>query len=535
MGAGRLSREQPIEARVTSVPKGSQQRKEVQIMPNLVQRRSMYVLVICILLLTVQCGSTPEPMLEATPVPSGVEVMEITEDNTVENEITQKKVFDQCESASPFKAKAKFSQYAVQEARKELVLGASLEGKVGLSKVAEVKLAGSIEQHFVSSEQVGKTHEEAVDIEVQPHSKQEYTIVWREIWREGTVQYVEEGTPKTATYRYRIGLELVSSIGKDLSCPGQETAQAESGSGSSTPYSTHTPPPELIPPTSTSSSTTTLPRLLFSSNRTGDFDIYIMDYDGTNAMALFQSPSNQYVADWSPILQKLLYTQGSRLYELELWVIGLDGQAPQYIAQAKPDVKGAAWKPDGTSIVFSSNHADEGNYRLWMLDWPELWLTRFPMASSGYADMAPTWSPDGSRIAFGRLSTTWNVYVVDSNGQNPTRLIHGDPAYEYECPMWSPSGQYLAFTKVRGDSSPKHICLYDFTHGTWYEISPSGLDCDYPDWSPDGEWLAYRCNEGDGARIHIHNLRTGYRQELDPWPADDRPSRTDTFPTWASP
>ena len=71
--------------------------------------------------------------------------------------------------------------------------------------------------------------------------------MWRETWREGTVQYVEGDTPKKATYTYRIGLELMSSTGKDLPCPGTAVAQAEPSPGPSTPYPTDTPYPTYTP------------------------------------------------------------------------------------------------------------------------------------------------------------------------------------------------------------------------------------------------------------------------------------------------
>jgi hypothetical protein len=209
----------------------------------------IFISVSLLLLLAAQCGSQPTPIAQSTPIPSGVEVTEITEGKTVTTEITQRKLFDQCDSASPFNARVQFSQSVSQEGQQEVVLGVTGSGEAGVSTLAKVKLVGSLEQHFANSISNTKGHEEGVAIEVQPRTKQEYIIVWREIRREGNVEYIESGVSKTATYSYRIGLELVSTKGKDLICPGQEKEENNESSPSPTPLPTYTQYPTPVPDT----------------------------------------------------------------------------------------------------------------------------------------------------------------------------------------------------------------------------------------------------------------------------------------------
>jgi hypothetical protein len=199
-----------------------------------------------VLLLTTRCGPQPEPMSQSTPVPSGVEVVNILEKDTVTNEITQHKIFNQCDSASPFKAQIQFSQANSQKGEQELVLGAGIGGEVGVSEIAEVTIEGKLEQHFRESAIKQRGHEESVAIEVPPRTQQEYTIVWRESRREGTVQYIENGESETINYSYRIGLELTSATGRDLPCPGQEPNKM-GAMPTYTPYPTHTPYPTYTP------------------------------------------------------------------------------------------------------------------------------------------------------------------------------------------------------------------------------------------------------------------------------------------------
>lgn len=171
------------------------------------------------------CTTPPQPESQAA-LPSGVTVSQITELQTVENQLTQLKVFDQCGSTSPFKAEIQFSDSNSQTSQRQMVLTGSGGVEIGLPSTVRATLEGAIEQHIGSSITSDQAHGESVSIEVPARSRQEYQIDWRETRREGTVQYTENGETKTANYSYRIGLELVSATGRDLNCSGQSGEQA---------------------------------------------------------------------------------------------------------------------------------------------------------------------------------------------------------------------------------------------------------------------------------------------------------------------
>jgi len=210
----------------------------------------MLPLISLVLLFIVQCRAEPTPISQTTPIPEGiVEVTVINENKTVTSEIIQQKTFDQCNSASPFKAQVLFSQSSSQGSQEELVLKATIGGEVSSSgdfaPGVKVKIEGAIEKHFASSITSSQGHQESVGIEVPPYTLQEYVIVWQETREEGTVEYVEDGETKTAEYSYRTGLELVNTTGTDLSCVGEPPTETPIP-----PTATFTPEPPTDTPVS---------------------------------------------------------------------------------------------------------------------------------------------------------------------------------------------------------------------------------------------------------------------------------------------
>ena len=100
-----------------------------------------------------------------------------------------------------------------------MTLGAKVGGQAGIPEVAAIALEAAVEQYFQKTVESIKVHQEAVGIEVPAKTRQEYTIVWRETRHEGSIGYTEDGKPTTAHYNYRVGIEMVSAIGKDILCP----------------------------------------------------------------------------------------------------------------------------------------------------------------------------------------------------------------------------------------------------------------------------------------------------------------------------
>lgn len=128
------------------------------------------------------------------------------------------------------------------------------------------------------------------------------------------------------------------------------------------------------------------------------------------------------------------------------------------------------------------NHrTPEGDFELHTVNWNASDRT---VLTSGAADFAGTWSPDGRHVAFHRVEAPADgLYVVTSDGATTTRLADWGAS-----PSWSPDSSRLVYSPAReGSPEALHIATLD---GSLTPIpgTEGGVD---PVWSPNGAWIAY--------------------------------------------
>ena len=93
-------------------------------------------------------------------------------------------------------------------------------------------------------------------------------------------------------------------------------------------------------------------KIAFLSNRTGNFDVFVMNSNGTNQINLSDSPENNYCPSWSPDSSRLAYTSRVDTGE-SIFIINADGTGKIQITNGKDwkDTK-PLWSPDGSKIAY---------------------------------------------------------------------------------------------------------------------------------------------------------------------------------------
>jgi Tol biopolymer transport system component len=202
----------------------------------------------------------------------------------------------------------------------------------------------------------------------------------------------------------------------------------------------------------------------------------------------------------------------------DIFVIDSDGGHLQKLTNAGEGKIGdqtPSWSPDGSMIAFMRGciptACDNPHIALMNADGSNI---REITSGPGY-DFRPTWSPDGSTIAFERDShdfTRADIYTLNADGSGLTKVLE-DQAPFPDGVSWSPDGSMLSFW----DSSVPGVSVLDLSTTTVTPLASAadlggGSTVDrWTSWSPDGRWIAVgACCEGtDGEDLYLVSTSGG--------------------------
>jgi TolB protein len=124
---------------------------------------------------------------------------------------------------------------------------------------------------------------------------------------------------------------------------------------------------------------------------------------------------------------------------------------------------------------------------------------RLRVTSDPAADFDPTWSPDGSRIAYRHQTgedTTTDIYVIATDGSGARNLTQSGGVADWG-PAWSPDGTEIAWNS---DGRTPGTFRGFLMHPNGSHVQPLGADAwvEYAAWSPDGSELAFMGQTPEG-------------------------------------
>ncbi|MCI0710380.1 MAG: DUF5050 domain-containing protein [Chloroflexi bacterium] len=134
-------------------------------------------------------------------------------------------------------------------------------------------------------------------------------------------------------------------------------------------------------------------------------------------------------------------------------------------------------------------------------------------------DVMPDWSPDGSQIAFvSYRDGNAEVYVMDSDGENITRLTTSETAKE-SYPAWSPDGSQIAYASDSDGDFEIYVINTDGS-GEPVQITDNAANDSYPAWSSDNR-IAFASNRDGNFEIYRMDSDGGNLQRLTEHEGDD--------------
>lgn len=174
-------------------------------------------------------------------------------------------------------------------------------------------------------------------------------------------------------------------------------------------------------------------RLAFESDRSGNWDIWVINRDGSGLVNLTQSPENERYPAWSPDGKKLAFTT-KRSGSWNVWVMGADGSNPANLTKTPDRDRYAMWSPDGKKIAFNTSR--DGNQEIYVMNADgsnPINVSNAPDSVEGLAD----WSPDGKRLVlYSDRPGNKDLFIVDLTSGKWTNITK-HPASDEFC-TWSP-------------------------------------------------------------------------------------------------
>jgi Tol biopolymer transport system component len=169
-----------------------------------------------------------------------------------------------------------------------------------------------------------------------------------------------------------------------------------------------------------------------------------------------------------------------------------------------------AWSPDGTKIVFVSNRSPHaGDFEIYKMDANGTNQTRLTNASSIGHDADPGWSADGTEIVFtSNRDGNFDLYKVKAdNTGSATHLTETSPGSD-TFPAWSPDGTKIAFQRAGGTITDICVLTLSGPSTNCFLNPPSGAHDQHPSWSPDGKRIAFETDQNGNEDLYAWNLAT---------------------------
>jgi Tol biopolymer transport system component len=324
-------------------------------------------------------------------------------------------------------------------------------------------------------------------------------------------------------YLYCMGL---ISMGLILSCgvigKVPPTLQATKTSFLLNPTSTNEPiniPTVVIKPTLGMHDIWRNSRIAFSSNRDGNFQIYIMNPDGSNLTRLTDSKGTNSYPAWSMDAKHVAFAS-TRDGNSEIYIMNPDGSDQKNLTRDPSNDYSPIWLPNNR-IAFISNR--KGRERIFVMDMDGKNIRSFGSTSvdSTSSIICLTWLSEGVISFSTREVDKVEVFITDTATGESWRpdLFTGE--HERACPLMAALVQdrWDIFVDYQNDQS--QIYKYDSKSDLDVQMTSLGSSNLGPSRSADESWITYYSNRTGNWDIFVMGVDGSPQWNITQDPGDD--------------
>ena len=259
-------------------------------------------------------------------------------------------------------------------------------------------------------------------------------------------------------------------------------------------------------------------RVSFTSSRTGNLDIYMIDINGENLANLTNHPSDDFSPTWAPDGRAFAYVS-DRDGNPEIYIMDMDTKESRRLTNHRATDINPAWSPNGKWIAFASNQARDhaADTDIYIMDVNGKKVQR--LTNKGGHNSTPAWSPDGQWIAFRSTQDgIGGIHVMNADGGKQRALTQVSAT----SPTWASNGKQIYFSsEMLGGVKVPTLFAVDVDGGNAQKLTNVEHACEEPDASSDGQWIAYVSVQEENKGIYLIRAAGGGLRKLTQGPGQE--------------
>lgn len=260
-------------------------------------------------------------------------------------------------------------------------------------------------------------------------------------------------------------------------------------------------------------------RVLFSSNKTGIFNVYSVPATGGDRQPLTSSTTESiFAVSYFPNDDRVLYSHDQGGNENNhLYLRGLDGKERDLTPGDKLKAQFLAWTQDDKGFYFTTNERDPKFFDLYRMDAATLQRELLFHNDKGF-EIGEV-SPDQKWVALGKTHTELNtdIYLYNTRTKELKHITPHEGDILYQTAAFDPRSPFFYYLTNDG-SEFRYLARYNLDTGKQEAVQKAGWDIQYAYFSKHGQYRVVGINADGSTQIQIYDQATGKQVALPEFP-----------------